>query len=79
MAEASNEKKSKSAKPGFFKKLAKSFKDMKGEVKKVVWPTKSAVINNTIVVIVCCVVAGVFVWGLDAILSWLVQIVLKSA
>ncbi|WP_312642755.1 preprotein translocase subunit SecE [Hydrogenoanaerobacterium sp.] len=77
MAEqASNEKKSK---PGFFKKIGKSFRDMKGEVKKVVWPSKSSIINNTIVVIVICLIFGAFIWGLDAVLSWLVQVVLKNA
>lgn len=76
MADKSSEKKSK---PGFFQKMGKSLRDMKGELKKVVWPTKSAVINNTIVVIVCCVVFGVFIWGLDAVLSWLVQVVLRNA
>ena len=28
-------------------KIARSFKDMKGEIKKVVWPGKKQVINNT--------------------------------
>ena len=28
---------------GFFKKLAKFFRDCKGEVKKVVWPTPKTV------------------------------------
>ena len=36
----------------FFKGLGKRFKDIKSEMKKIVWPTKSQVINNTIVVIV---------------------------
>ncbi|WP_343252289.1 preprotein translocase subunit SecE [Ligaoa zhengdingensis] len=76
MAEASSEKKSK---PGFFQKIAKSFRDTKGEVKKIVWPTKSSIINNTIVVIVCCVIIGIFIWGLDALLSWLVQVLLRNA
>lgn len=74
--QASNAKKSK---PGFFKRLAKSFRDMKGEVKKIVWPTKSSIINNTIVVIVVCAVFGICIWGFDAVLSWLVQVVLKNA
>lgn len=77
MAEqASHEKKSK---PGFFKRITRSFKDMKGEIKKVVWPSKSSIINNTVVVIVVCLVFGVFIWGLDGVLSWLVQVVLKNA
>ncbi|RPF47488.1 preprotein translocase subunit SecE [Hydrogenoanaerobacterium saccharovorans] len=77
MAEqASSEKKSK---PGFFKKMGKSFKDMKGEVKKIVWPSKSSIINNTIVVIVVCLIFGAFIWGLDAVLTGLVRLVLNNA
>ena len=43
-------------KPGFFKRIAsritRFFKDTKSEIKKVVWPNKKTVINNTGVVIV---------------------------
>lgn len=61
----------------FVKKIGKGFRDMKGEVKKVVWPTKSQIINNTIVVVVAMLVIGAFIWGLDAILSLLVDLLLK--
>ncbi len=61
----------------FVKKIGKGFRDMKGEVKKVVWPTKSQIINNTIVVMVAMLVIGAFIWGLDAILSLLVDLLLK--
>ena len=36
-------------KPNIFQRWARSFKDMRGEMKKVVWPTKKQVINNTCV------------------------------
>ena len=39
MAEKKKEK-SKSNKPGFFARLAKYFRDAKGEFKKIVWPSK---------------------------------------
>ena len=35
------------------------------EGKKVVWPTWKQVVNNTLVVIGCILVVGVFVWALD--------------
>ncbi|MEG1943311.1 MAG: preprotein translocase subunit SecE [Angelakisella sp.] len=56
-------------KPGFFARISRSFRDMKGEMKKVVWPTKKQVINNTLIVLAFVAVSGVFVWGLDSILS----------
>lgn len=46
-------------------KLAKWFKDLKSEFKKVVWPTKKKVFNNTFVVVVTMVVSSIFVGALD--------------
>ncbi|MBQ6934469.1 MAG: preprotein translocase subunit SecE [Clostridia bacterium] len=64
-------KDNKEKKPGFFKKMAKFFKDMKSEAKKVVWPNKKQVINNTAVAIAAIVIVGVIVGGLDAVFAWL--------
>lgn len=58
---------------GFFKRIGKYFREMKSELKKVVWPTRSQVINNTIVVFVCCLVVGAFIWIFDALASLFVQ------
>ncbi|MDD2955281.1 MAG: preprotein translocase subunit SecE [Oscillospiraceae bacterium] len=62
----------------FVKKIGKGFRDMRGEVKKVVWPTKSQVINNTIVVVVAMIVIGAFIWGLDAILGLAVTLLANA-
>ncbi len=75
---AKTAKKPKSDKPGFFKRVARFFKDLAGEVKKIVWPTKKQVVNNTIVVLATCLLAGVFVWVLDILLTLLVDFVLKA-
>ena len=64
-------KDNKEKKPGFFKKMAKFFKDMKSEAQKVVWPNKKQVINNTAVAIAAIVIVGVIVGGLDAVFAWL--------
>ena len=57
----------KSAKPGFFARIGKWFKDMKGELKKVQWPTRKQTINNTVIVIVCCIIVGICIWVFDAL------------
>ena len=67
--EAVAKKNQKSGKPNFFQRIAKYFRDTKGEWKRVVWPSKSTVINNTIVVLVVVALTAVVVWGLDAIFS----------
>ena len=59
----------KNGKPGIFSRIKKSFSDMKGEMKKVVWPSKKQIVNNTGVVLAAVAVSGVFIWALDAVLS----------
>lgn len=53
--------KNKNAKPGFFARAGKWFRDMRGELKKVQWPTRKQTINNTLIVIACVIVVGIFI------------------
>ena len=41
------------------------FKDVKAELKKVIWPTQKQLLNNTIAVISIVVIIGVIVFVLD--------------
>ncbi len=54
-------KKDRNKKPGFFARAGKWFRDMKSELKKVQWPTRKQTINNTLIVIACVIVVGVFI------------------
>lgn len=45
--------------------IVKYFKDARSEFKKVVWPSRKQVVNNTIVVIISLVVSGIAIWALD--------------
>ena len=45
--------------------LAKWFRGMKSELKKVVWPTWSQVLNNTLVVIVVSVIFAIILGVID--------------
>lgn len=58
------------------KGIVKYFKDAKAEFKKVVWPTPKATTNNTIVVIVVCLVAGLFIFGVDSLFAFLNRLIL---
>lgn len=66
--------KSKKKKPN---RIVKWFKDLKSEFKKVVWPSRKKVFNNTFVVLVVLVIASVFVGGLDFALLKLFSFVLN--
>ena len=60
--QAKKDKKSdKNAKPGFFARAGKWFRDMKSELKKVQWPTRKQTINNTLIVIACVIVVGIVI------------------
>lgn len=54
-------------------RIKRWFREMRSELKKVVWPTKSQMINNVIIVLICCLIVGIFIWVFDAIASLFVQ------
>lgn len=68
----------KAKKDGLFTKAKRSFSDMKGETKKIVWPTKKQIINNTGVVITFMIIAAIFVGVLDTALSTLISLFLRN-
>lgn len=61
----------KSEKNGFFAKAARFFREMKSESKKVVWPGKKQVINNTGIVLGVMAVVGGGIWLVDWIFAFL--------
>lgn len=63
----------------FLKKTGKFFRDCKGEMKKIVWPTKEAVFKNFGVVLVVILVATVFVSGIDFLFLNLLKLVMNVA
>lgn len=55
----------KEKKPNPFSRLVRYCKDLKGEFKKIVWPSKKQIINNTLVAVSCMAVVAVLIWLLD--------------
>ena len=45
------------------------FKDMRSELKKVVWPTKKQIVNNTLWVMILVIIVAVVVLGVDLVLE----------
>ena len=68
MAENKTEKKS----VGFFGRIGKWLKELKVELKKVQWPSKKQTMNNTVIVIACVLVVGVFIWLFDFVAEFLI-------
>ena len=50
-----------------FARIGKWFKDMRSELKKVQWPTRKQTVNNTVIVIICCIIVGICIWLFDAL------------
>ena len=67
----------KSAKPGFFARIGKWFKELRSELKKVQWPTRKQTINNTIIVIVCCIIVGIFIGLFDLLAGSVISALLN--
>ncbi len=57
-------------KPNFFARIANYFKEVKAELKKVVWPTFAKVRQNTFIVIIYVLIVGLVIWGLDMLFTW---------
>ena len=66
-------------KPGFFKRVAKWFREMKSELKKVVWPTSKQLFNNTLISVIVMVASAIVLWGFDMLASGLVHALINIA
>ena len=75
-ASKKDKKSDKNAKPGFFARVGKWFRDMKSELKKVQWPTRKQTINNTLIVIACVIVVGVFIGLFDLVAQQAISLLL---
>lgn len=53
----------------FGQRAGKFFKDIRMEMKKVIWPTGKQLMNNTIIVFIACFAIGIVIWGADALLG----------
>ena len=48
-------------------------KDLKGELKKVTWPSLKDTVKNVGVVIVCVILVGIFIWAFDYLARAVIQ------
>ena len=47
--------------------VCRYFRELKSELKKVVWSTPKQVAKNTLIVVACVLVVGVFIWVFDLV------------
>ena len=53
------------------------FREMKSELKKVVWPDRKTVAKNTGTVLLCSLAIGVCIWVFDFVMVTAVQMILS--
>lgn len=71
--DAKKKKEKKEKKGGIVKKT----KETISELKKVTWPTFADVVKKTGVVVAFVIIFGLFLFGVNALLGWLVELLVK--
>ena len=58
--------------------ICRYFRELKSELKKVVWSTPQQVLKNTLIVVACVLVVGVFIWLFDFVAGWGISALLEA-
>jgi len=72
MAESANLSKAAVAR----RNIVRFFKEIRTELKKVIWPTREQLVNNTITVLLATLVIGAIIWVVDFGLTKIVELTL---
>jgi preprotein translocase subunit SecE len=67
----------KERKDNLFSKAVQFLKEVKVEIKKVVWPTKKQTLASTLAVLVLIIIISLFLGLVDTFLSWVVGFILR--
>ena len=57
----------------FINSIQEFFNDVRGELKKVSFPTRAETIGSTTVVIVFCIIMSLYLSAVDSVLVWVVS------
>lgn len=63
MAENENKKVSRFKRAG--QGMVRLYKEVRAELKKVIWPNRTQLINNTATVLIFCLIVGAIIWIAD--------------
>ena len=58
--------------------IGRWLREMRSELKKVVWPTPGKVAKNTVTVILCSLGIGVFIWIVDGVAGLAIKTLLGA-
>ena len=60
-------------KPGFLKRVGKWVREMRSELKKVIWPTPQVLAKNIGISVLVMLVSAVVLWGFDELAQMLIR------
>ena len=60
------------------KRISRWFREMKSELKKVVWPTASTTAKNTGTVLLCSLAVGACIWIFDGVAVLLIKTLIDA-
>ena len=60
-------------------KVCRYFRELRSELKKVVWPTPKQVLKNALVVLVCVLVVGLFICLFDFVAQFIIDALISVA
>ncbi|MBR4010048.1 MAG: preprotein translocase subunit SecE [Clostridiales bacterium] len=63
----------KKKKPNIFKRIAMKFNDVRLELKRVIWPTKEKLIQNSAVVLVVIAVCAILLTAISKGAGWILE------
>ena len=58
--------------------ICRYFRELKSELKKVVWATPKQVLKSTLIVIACVLFVGVFIWSFDFVAKFGISKLLQA-
>ena len=61
------------------KAIKKFCKDLKGEIKKIIWPDGKTVFKSTLVVLAVVAACAIVIFGVDQLLAWLISLLKRAA
>ena len=59
-------------------RICRYFRELRSELKKVVWSTPKQVLRNTAIVLACVLVVGVFIWVFDFVFRYGIDALIKA-
>ncbi|NLC67715.1 MAG: preprotein translocase subunit SecE [Clostridiaceae bacterium] len=59
------------------KRITRFTKEVKSELKKVIWLNRQQLFSNIVAILVICLFFGIIIWILDFGLSWIVDFALR--